>query len=131
MPVDYTGLVSRSRIPVVLPILSNSLWPRFCGQPFPSLKSNAQMMLLSEQPASWYLLPNFQGFLGTYIKPGHIYSLIHFDIDSSMQLIQLGKKLVPMFLFYIWFIPPRNNPNTGVGPPLCILGCKDFLKVPV
>ena len=95
--------------------------PLFCPPP---LCNDAQMMLLSEQPALWYSLPNFQGFLGTYIKPGHIYSLIHFVINSSMQLIQLDKKLVPMFLFHI--CNRVHDPNTGVGPPLCILGCKGF-----
>ena len=67
LPVDHTGLLIQSRIPIVLPILLNSLWPRFCGWSFPPLKSNAQMMLLSSQPVLWFLMPNFQAFLGMYI----------------------------------------------------------------
>ena len=69
-------------------------------------------------PASWYSLPKGQGFFGIYMKPGHIYSLTHFNIDSSIQLIQLGKKLAPMLSFHIMIIDrtsQKQSQNSGTS----------------
>ena len=99
LPVDQTGFVNRGSKPVVFPRSSNSFGKRFVGQSFPSRRSNDQMMLLSAHPASWYSFLKGQGFLGTNMNPGQLYSFTHLDMLSSMQLIQLGEKFVVMFLF--------------------------------
>ena len=51
-PECQKGLVSHKRIPVVLPISSNSLLPKFLGLSFPSLRSTPQMISQSAHPAS-------------------------------------------------------------------------------
>ncbi len=38
----------------------------------------------SASAIGWLLLPNFPGFLRQELKPGHIYLLIHIDMDLSM-----------------------------------------------
>ena len=68
-PLPQTGFVSRSRVPIVLPISSNSLLWSCVGQYFPSCSSTALMISESAHPASWYSLPNGHGFHGTNIKP--------------------------------------------------------------
>ena len=98
-PLPETGFVRHSSIPIVLPNSSNSLLLSCVGQSFPSQSSNAQMMLESAHPASWYSLPNGHGFCGTNINPGQVYSLTHLLMLSSMQLIQLSTKLSAIFLF--------------------------------
>ena len=40
------------------------------------------------------------GLQGTHMKPGHVYSLSHLLIDSSMALIQLGVNCVAMLVFH-------------------------------
>ena len=92
LPVDQTGFVNHRSKPVVFPRSSNSFGPRFVGRSFPSRRSNDQMMSLSAHPASWYSFPKVQVFLGTNMNPGQLYSFIHLDMLSSMQLIQLGEK---------------------------------------
>ena len=99
LPDPWTGHVSRSNVPHVLPFSSQSFRPKSVGRSFPSLKSTCQIMSLSAHPVSWYSLPNGQGLRGTYINPGHVYSLTHLDIDSSIALIQLGEKLWAIFAF--------------------------------
>ena len=99
LPDPWTGHVSQSNVPHVLPFSSQSFHPKSIGQSFPSLKSTCQMMSLSAHPASWYSLPNCLGLRGTYINPGHVYSLTHFDIDLSIALIQLGETLWAIFTF--------------------------------
>ena len=91
LPDPWTGHVSRSNVPHVLPFSSQSFHPKSVGQSFPSLKSACQIMSLSTLPASWYSLQTGQGLRGTYINPGHVYSITHFDIDSSTALIQLSE----------------------------------------
>ena len=97
-PLPQTGFVSHSRVPIVLPISSNSLLWSCVRQSFPLCSSTAQMMSESAHPASWYSLPKGHGFCGTNINPGQMYSLTHLLILSSMQLIQLGTKLLTIFL---------------------------------
>ena len=87
-PLPQTGFVSRSRVPIVLPISSNSL-----------LWSCVQMISESTHPVSWYSLPNGHSFHGTNINPGQVYLLTHLLILSSMQLIQLSTKMLAIFLF--------------------------------
>ena len=94
LPDPWTGCVSRSNVPHVLPFSSQSFCPKSVGQSFPSLKLTCQIMSLSAHPASWYSLPNGQGLRGTYINPRHVYSLTHFDINLSIKLIQLGERKV-------------------------------------
>ena len=74
-------------------------------------------MSFSPQPALWYLLLNGHGFHSTNIKPGHVYSLTHFDIHSSVQLIQLGQKICPIFLFQQSSIlqTSQKQPQKGGG----------------
>ena len=98
-PLPQTGFVSHSRVPIVLPISSNSLLLSCVGRSFLSCSSTAQMISESAHPASWYSLPNGHGFHGTNINPGQVYLLTHLLILSSMQLIQLGMKLLAIFLF--------------------------------
>ena len=98
-PLRQTGFVSHSRVPIVLPISSNSLLLSCVRRSFPSHSSTTQMILESAQPASWYSLPNGHGFRGTNINPGQVFSLTHLLILSSMQLIQLGTKLLAILLF--------------------------------
>ena len=100
LPEPYIGFVSHSRVPTVLPLLSCSLLPRCHAQSFPSLNSTCQMMSLSTQPASCHSFPNFHSFLGTYMNPGHVYSLSHFDMDSSIVFIHDSKQFSSMFLFH-------------------------------
>ena len=98
-PLPQTGFVSRSRVPIVLPISSNSLLWSCVGQAFPLCSSTAQMISESAHPVSWYSLPNGHSFHGTNISPGQVYSLTHLLILSPMQLIQLSTKLLALFLF--------------------------------
>ena len=100
LPLPQTGSVNLSNVPTVFPRSSNCVLLSCSGQSLPSRNSRDQMMLESVHPASWYSFPNGHGLQGTNINPGQVYSLSHLLIDSSMQLIQLGTKLVAMFLFH-------------------------------
>ena len=100
LPLPQTGSVNLSKALTVFPRSSNCLLLSCGGRSLPSRNSRDQMMLESAQPALWYSLPNGQGFRGTNINPGQVYSFSDLLIDSSIQLIQLGMKFVAMFLFH-------------------------------
>ena len=98
-PVPNCDFIKCNKVPTILPIPSYSFSPKCCGQSLPSWRSMLQMTSLEQQPASCLSFPNFQGFLGTYMNPGQVYSLSHLDIDSSIALIQLGRNSTSMLAF--------------------------------
>ena len=98
-PVPNCDFIKCNKVPTVLPIPSYPFSPKCCGRSLPSQRLMLQMTSLEQHPASCHSFPNFQGFLGTYMNPGQVYSLSHFDIDSSIALIQLGRNSTSMLAF--------------------------------
>ena len=48
----------------------------------------------------WYSLPVGHGFIWQKINPGHVYSHVHFDMDSSKQTTHAGLKVSFICLFH-------------------------------
>ena len=98
-PVLNCYFIKHNKVPTVLPIPLYSFSPKCRGYSLPSQRSMLQMTSLEQQPTPCHSFPSFQGFLGMYMNRRQVYSLSHFDIDSSIALIQLRRNSTSMLAF--------------------------------
>ena len=91
----------QSRSNSVAPYFGSSVNSRATsfGLSFPSTSSTAYMRLEMQQQMEWYLLPRGHGFLGTHMWPGHVYLLVHGDMDSSRYDTHPGEKTAHILSF--------------------------------
>ena len=52
------------------------------------------------QAIVWDYFLNNHSFIGTHMKPGHVYSFRHLDIDLSRNDTQSGVDFFSIFLFH-------------------------------
>ena len=112
-PVPNCDFIKHNKVQTVLPIPSYSFSPKCRGRSLTSRRSTLQMTSLEQQPASCHSFQSFQGFICMYMNLGQVFSLSHFDIDSSIALIQLGRNSTSMLAFQA-LTPPRICPTTLV-----------------
>ena len=65
-------------------------FPSSSGRSFPSTSSTLKIIKVSSHAIVWYSFPCSQGFCGQKTNPGQLHMLIHFSIDSSIQMIHDG-----------------------------------------
>ncbi len=112
-------LVKQIKRPTGVHISSNSgciSWD--CS--FPSKISNSNKIQERASVIVWYSLPNDHGFLVQKMKPGHIYLLIHVNMDTSRQLIYPSVTAANMLSFQA-AITSQTCQNLSTKLSLCFI----------